>query len=192
MAEARTYEDNLAAATGYLARFAEAPLPHLIGGEAMPSASGETFTNHSPIDGHHLGDVSAGDADDIDAAAKAAVQGFGVWSSMPGAERKVILHKVADLIEENAHQIAVTECIDTGQTMRFMGHAARPVVADCRSCELHDSRSNRSSRGHYAMEHPVHAQHVEDCAGTRRWLQRRAQACRVEPVHGAPVGRDGA
>lgn len=98
----------------------------------MPSASGETFTNHSPIDGHHLGDVSAGDADDIDAAAKAAVQGFGVWSSMPGAERKVILHKVADLIEENAHQIAVTECIDTGQTMRFMGHAALRGAANFR------------------------------------------------------------
>ena len=111
MANATTYEDNLAAATGYLARFANAPLPHLIGGEAMLSVSGETFANQSPIDGRHLGDVSSGDAADIDAAAKAAVRGFGVWSAMSGAERKVILHKVADLIEEKAHQIAVTECI---------------------------------------------------------------------------------
>ena len=100
MANATTYEDNLAAATGYLARFANAPLPHLIGGEAMLSVSGETFANQSPIDGRHLGDVSSGDAADIDAAAKAAVRGFGVWSAMSGAERKVILHKVADLIEE--------------------------------------------------------------------------------------------
>jgi len=132
MAEATTYEDNLAAAAGYLARFAKAPLPHLIGGEAMPSVSAETFTNQSPIDGSHLGDISAGDAADIDAAAKAAVQGFGVWSAMTGTERKVILHKVADLIEENAHQIAVTECIDTGQTMRFMGHAALRGAANFR------------------------------------------------------------
>ena len=132
MANATTYEDNLAAATGYLARFANAPLPHLIGGEAMLSVSGETFANQSPIDGRHLGDVSSGDAADIDAAAKAAVRGFGVWSAMSGAERKVILHKVADLIEEKAHQIAVTECIDTGQTMRFMGHAALRGAANFR------------------------------------------------------------
>ncbi|MCL4122425.1 UNVERIFIED_CONTAM: hypothetical protein GTU68_003621 [Idotea baltica] len=132
MAEATTYDENSAAALGYLARFTEAPLPHFIGGEPVPSVSGLTFANQSPIDGQHLGDVSAGDAADIDAAAKAAVQGFGVWSAMSGAQRKVILHKVADLIEQNAHQIAVTECIDTGQTMRFMGHAALRGAANFR------------------------------------------------------------
>jgi len=127
-----TYEENVAAAGTHLARFAEAPLHHLIAGELVPSASGETFTNHSPIDGAHLGDVAAGDAADIDAAAHAASEAFGVWGSTPGAERKRILHRVADLIEENAHRIAVTECIDTGQTMRFMGHAALRGAANFR------------------------------------------------------------
>jgi len=127
-----TYEENLAAAEKHLARFADSPLPHLIGGQTVPSISGETFANQSPIDGRHLGDVCAGDAADIDAAAKAAVEGFGLWSAMPGTERKRILHKVADLIEERAHQISVTECIDTGQTMRFMGHAALRGAANFR------------------------------------------------------------
>jgi 5-carboxymethyl-2-hydroxymuconic-semialdehyde dehydrogenase len=36
----------------------------------------------------------------------------------------VILHAVADLIVERRHEIAVTECVDTGQTMRFMSAAA--------------------------------------------------------------------
>lgn len=132
MAEAMTFNENLTAAEGYLARFAEAPLPHLIGGVATPSVSGATFANQSPIDGRHLGDVSAGDTADIDAAAKAATEGFGVWSAMSGVDRKRILHRVADLIEENAHQIAVTECVDTGQTMRFMGHAALRGAANFR------------------------------------------------------------
>ena len=132
MAADTTYEQNLAAAEQHLARFASAPLPHLIGGIATPSTSGEVFANHSPIDGRHLGDVAAGDASDIDAAAKAAVEGFGVWSAMAGTERKRVLHRVADLIEENAHQIAVTECIDTGQTMRFMSHAALRGAANFR------------------------------------------------------------
>jgi len=124
MADATTYEQNMAAAEEHLARFAAEPLPHLIAGSPTPSASGETFANHSPIDGRHLGDVASGDAADIDAAAAAAVEGFGVWRAMSGAERKKILHRVADLIVENAHRIAVTECVDTGQTMRFMSHAA--------------------------------------------------------------------
>jgi len=119
-----TFEENQAAATDHLRRFAEQPLLHLIAGDHVASVSGETFANQSPIDGLHLGDVASGDAADIDAAAKAATEAFAEWGSTPGAERKRILHRVADLIEEHAHQIAVTECVDTGQTMRFMSAAA--------------------------------------------------------------------
>ncbi|MDJ0767361.1 MAG: 5-carboxymethyl-2-hydroxymuconate semialdehyde dehydrogenase [Ilumatobacter sp.] len=119
-----TYDDNLAVADEHLARFAAEPLPHLIAGEAVPSPSGETFENTSPIDGTRLGDVAAGDAADVDAAACAAAEAFDAWGSAPGTERRRILHRVADLIEHRAHQIAVTECVDTGQTMRFMAQAA--------------------------------------------------------------------
>ena len=132
MSEAKTFEENVAAAETHLARFADAPLPHLINGEQVPSVSGDTFANSSPIDGRHLGDVAAGDAADIDAAAKASAAAFESWSQTPGAERKAILHKVADNIEERAHQIAVTESIDTGQTMRFTGHAALRGAANFR------------------------------------------------------------
>ncbi|MFT7476302.1 MAG: 5-carboxymethyl-2-hydroxymuconic-semialdehyde dehydrogenase, partial [Verrucomicrobiales bacterium] len=113
-------------------RFLDQPLPHLIGGEAAMSVSGETFDNTSPIDGEHLGAVAAGDVADIDAAARAAHEAFDSWGSMPGSERKKILHRLADLIEERAHQIAVTECIDTGQTMRFMSQAALRGAANFR------------------------------------------------------------
>ena len=119
-----TLEENLAAAQTSLARFADAPLQHLIGGEPAPGASGATFANASPIDGAHLGDVAAGDAADIDAAAQAAHDAFLTWSTTTGKQRQAVLHKVADLIVERQHEIAVTECVDTGQTMRFMGAAA--------------------------------------------------------------------
>ena len=207
MATETTYEDNLEAAETHLQRFSAAPLPHLIAGQASPSLSGETFSNYSPIDGRHLGDVASGDAADIDAAANAAVEGFGVWSAMPGTERKRVLHRLADLIEENAHQIAVTECVDTGQTMRFMGHAAlrgaanfrffadqAPGASDGQSLPTAD-HLNYTVRnpigpvgGHHTMEHALHAQHMEDRTCTRCGVQRGAQACRVEPVHRAPTG----
>ena len=130
--EENSYEKNIAAAETHLARFSDDQLPHLIGGEPSASASGESFANTSPIDGSHLGDVSAGDAADIDSAARAATEAFGAWGSKPGTERKKVLHDVADLLEERAHQIAVTECVDTGQTMRFMSQAALRGAANFR------------------------------------------------------------
>ncbi len=132
MADNHTMDENVAAAQASLQRFADAPLLHLINGEKVPSISGETFANQSPIDGMHLGDVASGDAADVDAAAKAAAAAFVEWGSTPGAERKRVLHRVADLIEEHAHDIAVTECVDTGQTMRWMSHAALRGAANFR------------------------------------------------------------
>ena len=118
------FGENLAAAERHLARFAAQPTPHLIGGEATLGGSGATFTDRSPIDGAALGEVAAGDAADVDAAARAAACAFETWRAVPGTGRREILHRVADLIVERAQQIAVTECVDTGQTIRFMRAAA--------------------------------------------------------------------
>ena len=124
MAAFGTLGENLAAAERHLARFAASPIGHLVGGEAVPSISGETFANASPIDGGHLGDVASGDAADVDRAAGAAAEAFTEWGATPGTERRRILHRVADGIEARAHELAVVECVDTGQTMRFMSAAA--------------------------------------------------------------------
>ncbi|MDH3755455.1 MAG: 5-carboxymethyl-2-hydroxymuconate semialdehyde dehydrogenase, partial [Acidimicrobiia bacterium] len=113
-------------------RFVTEATPHFIAGRPTPSVSVETFANSSPIDGAHLGEVAAGDVPDIDAAARAATAAFDAWAATPGTERKRVLHAVADLIEDRAHQIAVTECVDTGQTMRFMSAAALRGAANFR------------------------------------------------------------
>ncbi len=132
VSSAHTYEENQAAAARFLARFEPEPLPHLINGKPQASEAGATFDNHSPIDGALLGRVAAGTTDDIAVAAEAATAAFDQWGHRPGVERKRILHAVADLIEERAHEIAVTECVDTGQTMRFMAAAAIRGAANFR------------------------------------------------------------
>src|SRR5437660_11920387 len=43
---------------------------------------------------------------------------------MSASARKKMLHRVADAIEDHADDIAVLECIDTGQAHRFMAKAA--------------------------------------------------------------------
>ena len=156
-----TFAENSEAAERHLARFQDDPLPHFIAGQQAAGSSGKMFANMSPIDGRHLGDVSAGDAADIDAAASAAAEAFGVWAHTPGSERKRILHAVADLIEDRAHQIAVTECVDTGQTMRFMSAAALRGAANFRffadqAPSANDGQSLPAAEHiNYTTRHPI-------------------------------------
>jgi len=124
MAADKSFDDYTAIAERELARFRSAPLLHFIDGAPTASVSGETFQNHSPVDSALLGQVASGGADDVAAAAQAADVAFGDWSSRPGRERKRILHAVADAIERRADDIAAVECVDTGQTIRFMSAAA--------------------------------------------------------------------
>lgn len=120
----QSFRQNVEAAERFMSRFAETPLPHIIGGHNTAASNNKTFVNTCPIDGKPLGEVAAGDATDINAAARSATEAFNNWSTTPATERKRVLHQIADLIEERAYEIALTECIDTGQTIRFTSSAA--------------------------------------------------------------------
>jgi 5-carboxymethyl-2-hydroxymuconic-semialdehyde dehydrogenase len=97
---------------------------HRIDGKVVAASSGETFETTSPIDGTVLASVARGTAEDIDSAAQAAQRAFKEWRDMAPVARKKLLHGIADAIEDHADDIAVLECIDTGQAHRFMAKAA--------------------------------------------------------------------
>ena len=116
--------DNLAKAEAFLSGFREKGVMNHINGESVAALDGETFETVSPVDLSKLADVAHGKAADIDRAVKAASDAFPAWRDMPGAKRRKILHAVADAIEARAEEIALTECMDTGQAYRFMSKAA--------------------------------------------------------------------
>jgi 5-carboxymethyl-2-hydroxymuconic-semialdehyde dehydrogenase len=115
---------NLSAADQALARFKGTPVRHLIAGEAVDSRSGRTFETLCPVDNSVLAKVAAGDAADVDAAAKAAAAAFPAWRAVPGAKRRAIVHAIADAIAARADEIALIESMDTGQPIRYMAKAA--------------------------------------------------------------------
>ncbi|WP_077963355.1 5-carboxymethyl-2-hydroxymuconate semialdehyde dehydrogenase [Ensifer adhaerens] len=117
-------DENLAKAEGYLARFRREGVFNHIDGEAVPALDGETFETISPVDLKPLARVARGKAADIDRAAKAAKASFAEWAAMPGETRKKLLHKIADAIVARAEEIAFVECMDTGQSLKFMAKAA--------------------------------------------------------------------
>ncbi len=122
---------NLAKADAYLARFRDGVLGHYVGGGAV-AGSGEAFDNPCPVDDTVLNRVAAGTAADIDTAAQAAAEAFPDWRDRPGTERRAILHRIADLIEARAEEIALVESLDTGQPLRFMSKAAVRGAANYR------------------------------------------------------------
>lgn len=95
-----------------------------INGENVPAQSGETFDSISPVDKSVICSVARSQAADIDAAALAAKEAFAPWRDLPAKERKAILINIANGIESRAEEIALCECWDTGQALRFMSKAA--------------------------------------------------------------------
>ena len=117
-------QDNLAKADGYLARFRERGVLNHIAGQAVPAADGATFESICPVDLKPLAKVAHGKGEDIDRAANAAQDAFADWAAMPGKQRKTLMHAIADGIVARAEEIAFVECMDTGQSLRFMSKAA--------------------------------------------------------------------
>jgi 5-carboxymethyl-2-hydroxymuconic-semialdehyde dehydrogenase len=124
--------ENRARAEAMRARMAARGIRHVINGQEVDSVSGETFENCSPIDNRPICRVAAGDARDVDRAAQAARAAFPAWRDLPAKERKRLLHRVADLIEARAEEIAILESLDTGQPIRFMRKAAARGAANFR------------------------------------------------------------
>ena len=180
---------NLDKLAGFLEKHRASGITNLINGEARPAASGQTFETTSPVDESVICSVTRGGADDIDAAAKAAKAAFPAWRDLPATERKAIQHRIADGIVARAEEIALCECWDTGQALRFMSKAALrgaenfrffadralsrprwPDAALADADERHHPRAHRPRRCHHAVEHALYALHVEDRARPRRRL----------------------
>lgn len=87
-----------------------------IGGKSRPSADGAVLDVISPIDGTTLTTIADASIQDVERAASAARHAFeqGSWSRAAPAQRKQVLHRVADLIEAHALELAVLGVRDNG------------------------------------------------------------------------------
>ena len=104
-----------------------------IGGKWIPSASGKTFETIHPATEEVICEVAEGDAEDVDAAVDAAREAFdnGPWSKMDARDRGMLMYKLADLIEEEADELAALETLDNGKPISDARAADIPLVIDC-------------------------------------------------------------
>lgn len=88
-----------------------------IGGKFVPAQTGETFASINPATGQTLANVAACGDKDVDTAVDAARKSFEsrVWSGMGATERKAVLLRFADLMEQHSKELAVLDSLDMGK-----------------------------------------------------------------------------
>jgi aldehyde dehydrogenase (NAD+) len=102
----------------------------LINNEWVPSESGKTFSTFNPATGEELARISEADAADVDKAVRVARNAFerGPWRKTNASERGRLLNRLADLVEQNADELATLETLDNGMPLSVARHAAVPLI----------------------------------------------------------------
>jgi acyl-CoA reductase-like NAD-dependent aldehyde dehydrogenase len=105
----------------------------LIDGRWVPSASGRTSTVSSPFDGEAIGEVAAGNEQDMDRAVAAARRAFdeGPWPRMPASQRGRYLLRIAAMLEGARDEVARLESANNGKPIRESSLIDVPLSVDC-------------------------------------------------------------
>jgi 1-pyrroline dehydrogenase len=88
-----------------------------IGGEWVDAASGETMEVVNPATGETIAEVPRCSAEDVDRAVEAAKAALPAWLDAPPKERSELLHKLADVLEANAEELAQLESLNVGKPL---------------------------------------------------------------------------
>jgi aldehyde dehydrogenase (NAD+) len=114
-------------------RVAQSATQLLINNKWVNSQSGKTFPTINPATGEEISRVAEADAADVDLAVKAARQAFehGPWRKTSASERGRLLLRLADLIEQNADELAQLETLDNGKPVAVARAGDLPLTIAC-------------------------------------------------------------
>jgi aminomuconate-semialdehyde/2-hydroxymuconate-6-semialdehyde dehydrogenase len=123
------------------------PIRHVIDGEETDSLDAAVFGSVDPATREPYAEVALGSAADVDRAVTSARRAFdeGPWPRMGTAERGRLIHRLADLVESHADELALADTTDMGkpiddargkdvprcaQNLRFFADHARLTPAE--------------------------------------------------------------
>ena len=91
-----------------------------INGSFVESINGKTIRKISSVDGRNLSGLCACSGKDVNNAVNAAKRSFEskIWRGKTTQEKKEILFKLADLMEQSREKLAILDTIETGRAFR--------------------------------------------------------------------------
>ena len=101
-----------------------------IAGEFVDSESGETMEVLNPSTGEVIAEVPRGSAEDVERAVEAAKSAWSEWKSKTPKDRMELLLGLADVIDENAEELARLESQNVGKPW-WVAKDEPPAMSDC-------------------------------------------------------------
>jgi 1-pyrroline dehydrogenase len=102
---------------------------NFVGGDWVDSSGGETMEVLNPSTGEVIAEVARSTAEDANRAVEAAKNALPEWLESTPGERAEMLFKLADLIDENAEELAALESKNVGKPLSY-ARDEMPVSAD--------------------------------------------------------------
>ncbi len=100
-----------------------------VAGEWVEASSGETIDVLNPATGEVVAQVPAATADDVGRAVAAAGKAWERWRAKTPKDRMELLLALADVIEENAEELARLESLNVGKPW-WVAKDEPPLMAD--------------------------------------------------------------
>ncbi|WP_423925606.1 CoA-acylating methylmalonate-semialdehyde dehydrogenase [Candidatus Palauibacter sp.] len=101
-------------------------IPHLVGGEARPGASGRTAPVFNPATGRQTGELPLASIEEVDEAVAAAATAFEEWRRVSVARRTKLMFAYRNQVAEHAGEIAKRLTAEHGKVLAdAMGEVAR-------------------------------------------------------------------
>jgi gamma-glutamyl-gamma-aminobutyraldehyde dehydrogenase len=109
------------------------PTRAFINGEYVDAIDGNTMQSINPATGEVLANVAACNEKDVNLAVANAKQVFerGDWSKLHPSQRKTAIAKLAQLIDENALELAVMETLEAGKPIHECVMTDLPETSHC-------------------------------------------------------------
>src|SRR4029079_6600301 len=104
-----------------------------IGGEWVPSESGEVFENTNPADTDDIiGRFQLSTSDDVNAAVNAAQSAFDGWRNLPAPRRAEILFRVGEILIRNKDRFTRDMTREMGKVLKEAGGDVQEAI-ECTS-----------------------------------------------------------
>lgn len=137
---------------------------HIINGEEVPSLDGSTMADIDPYTREQWATIACGGKADADRAVAAAREAFenGPWPRLGFEKRQQILHRLADLMDEHADELAMADTRDMGKPITQAHH---DVARSAWNVRFFADHARMSTSEAYPMDSGHHAYTKFDPAG---------------------------
>ncbi|CAG8214274.1 unnamed protein product [Penicillium olsonii] len=114
---------------------------HFIDGEFQGSKSCLTFDLINPTTGERSAEVSAAQAEDVDLAVVAAGRASTSWAKRSASDRRAMMLRICDLIDQNVGEFAYLEAISMGKPVaNYVDHIIGTSILRYYAGKGHDIR----------------------------------------------------